>query len=798
MHSLYQDLLYGVRTLKSKPGFTLVAVVTLALGIGANTAIFSVINAVILRPLPYPNADRLVNTRSNQSALNLADIKEGCRSFDDLGGITTQALDYTGGDEPTQIQAGLVTGGYFNTLGVRPVIGRVLNFDDDREGGERVIVISYGLWQRQFGGDRRILEQTVALSGNSYRIVGVMPADFRSPREMVEAWSPLRVVYPLAANARNVHFLTTYLRLKGDVTVEEAQAEMSNIDAHLAASYPFENKSRQTLLIPLQERIVGKIREPLLILFGAVGLVLLIACANFANLLLVRASTRRQEMVIRSALGASRARLIRQALTESVLIACLGGLAGAGLAWLGLDLLVSLKPANLPRLEAVGVDWRVILFTSALAIVTGLLSGLAPALTTPRVNLIEALKGGGRAATAGSSRGRLRNLLVVAEMALAVVLLVGAGLLLRSLASLQRVDPGFDKDNLLTMRIDLPEARYKEISKQIQYRTSVLDAVNALPGVEAAMISELPMAGSNVIHNFIIEGRLPVAPGEEPEAATRSVTHQYFDATRMRLLNGRKFTAQDTATSTFVCILNESAARVHFDSENPVGKRLRWAAGRPDAWMTVIGVVGDVKHYGFDQPEQPAVYTLYEQQDQLWKRWAILVARGQTDIVAMSRSIKEKIWSVDSQIPVTNIRTMTQVMGEALAVQQFNMLLLGIFAMVALALAAVGIYGVISYSVNQRRREIGIRLAMGAQASNVKRLFLKEGLTLAAFGIALGLAASLALTRLMRALLFGVAPDDLITFVAVAFLLLLIAVIACYVPARRATKVDPMMALRYE
>jgi putative ABC transport system permease protein len=798
METLLQDIRFGLRMLRAKPAFTLIAVLTLALGIGANTAIFSVVNAVLLRPLPYPEPERLLNMRSNQSSLDVVDVKAQSQAFEDIGGIVVQALDYTGSGEPLQVQTGMVTGGYFNTLGIQPALGRTISYEDDKAGGERVIVLSYGFWQRQFGGENEILDKTILLSGNNYTVIGVMGADFKSPRENPDAWAPVFAANPIAAQARGVHFLSTYCRLKKGVTAEQAAADMAIIDEWLATHYPEENKTRRTVLLPLQERVVGGVRPFLFILFGAVSLVLLIACANFANLMLTRAASRQQEIVIRTALGAGRGRLIRQLLTESAMLACLGGAVGLLFAWWGLDLLVTLKPANLPRLDAIAIDGRVLIFTLGISLLTGLIFGLIPALHSSKLNINEALKEGGRSSTTGGSRGRLRSVLVVSELALALVLLIGAGLLIKSLFLLRDVKTGFHPENLLTMRLELPEARYKEIPKQMQFRNSLIEAVNSLPGAQAALISELPLSGNRLNHNFVIEGRPALAPGTEPDIETRSVTHDYFRTMGIPLQNGRQLTAQDREGATFVGMINESAAREYFPNENPVGARIRWARGSKDKWITIAGVVGDVKHFGLGLPEQSAVYTLYEQQDQPWKRWMYLVVRSQSDAAAMTTAVKEKIRSLDPQLPATNVNLMTEVMAESLAAQQFNMLLLGLFAMVALLLAVVGIYGVISYSVSQRTHEIGIRMALGAQTRDVLRLVLTQGLRLAVTGVALGLIAAFALTRVMESLLFGVSATDPLTFASIALLLAGVALLACFVPARRAAKTDPMVALHYE
>jgi putative ABC transport system permease protein len=799
MNSLLLDLRYGLRMLRTRPGFTFVAVVTLALGIGANTAIFSVVNAVLLRQFPYPHAERLVTMRSNMSLPDLTDVQAQSRSFEEAGGVVMQALDFTGGAEPVQVQAGLSTAGVFNVLGAAPILGRNISAEEDQFGGERVVVLSYRFWQRQFGGDAGVVGRQIPLSGNNYTVIGVLPQSFDAPRESPEVWVSLRVVNPLAAKARGVHFMRTYWRLKPGVTVGQAQADVAAVDQSLEQLYPEENKGRRNRLMSLHERVAGDTRPALLMLFGAVGLVLLIACANFANLLLARATSREREIVIRAALGAGRNRLIRQLLTESVLLSLLGGACGLLLALWGIELLQTLKPANLPRLSTVGIDGTVLFFTLAVSVLTGLVFGLVPALNASRLDVNEALKEGGRSATAGRARHRFSNVLVVSEIALALVLLVGAGLLIKGFWRLRSVEPGFAADNLLTMRVELPEARYKEIPRQTQFRERALEAVNALPGVEAAMVSEIPLSGDSLFHNFLIEGRPPISPGEEPELYTRTIAGDYFRTMRIPLLKGRDFTKEDREGSPLVGVINEAMARQYFPEQDPVGARVRWARqeGEPK-WITIVGVVGDVKHFGLDQAEEAALYTPYAQLFQPWKRWMSIVVRSNGDPATITSMVKAQIWTIDKQIPVTKVRTMTEVMAASVASKRFMMTLLAVFAAIALTLATVGIYGLMSYSITERTHEFGIRMALGAQARDVLRMVLGQGLRLIAVGIALGLAGAFALTRVMHSLLFGVSTADPATFVVVSLLLTVVALLACFIPARRATKVDPMVALRYE
>jgi putative ABC transport system permease protein len=798
MDTILKDIRYGIRGLLKRPMFTATAVITLGLGIGANSAIFSVINAVLLRPLPYSAPDRLMTFRANQSAPDLADASAQTRSFTKVGGQVVQPLDYTAGNEPIQLQVGLVTGGFFETLGVQAKQGRFINDSDDKLGGPYVTVLSHDLWVHQFGADTQIVGKTIPLSGNVYTIIGVMPASFASPQISADAWAPVHVSNPIAANFRGVHFLRTYGRLAPGVSLEQARSEMQVIDKNLAAQYPADNKNRHTVLLPLHERVVGESRRPLIILFAAVCLVLLIACANFANLLLARAAEREREFVIRAALGAARWRLVRQLLTESLLVSLAGGVVAVLLAIWGTSALVAIKPDNLPRLQEIVVDGRVLGFTFGLSLLTGVIFGLLPAWTASRCGVNEVLKEGGRGATAGGARQRLRSTFVVVELAVALILLVGAGLLIKSFWKLREVEPGFKTDHLLTMRVELPEARYKEVDQQTRFRAQTLASINSLPGAQAAMVSELPLSGESLNHDFVIDGRPPIAAGDEPSLETRSVMGDYFNVMKIPLRAGRDFSSHDYLDNApLVGIANEALVREYFPNEDPLNKRIRWARDPEVHWITIVGVVGDVKHFGLDLPEEPALYSPYSQIAP-WKRWMTVVVRTQSDPNAMSHAIKQQIWKADHQLPITRVHTMSEVAAESFAARSFNMSLLAIFATLALILASVGIYGVMSYAVTQRTQEIGIRIALGATATDVLRLILRNGLTLTILGVVIGIGGSLALTRLLATLLFGVAPTDALTFATVSAVLILVALAACYLPARRATKVDPLIALRYE
>jgi putative ABC transport system permease protein len=794
---MISDLKFAFRSLGKNPGFTLIAVITLALGIGANTAIFSVVNGVLLRPLPYPDPERVVTLRSNQSVPELEDLQSQSQSFESVGGVSAQPADYSGGGEPIQVELGLVSSDFFRVLGARAVLGRTLTAADDRFGGEPLVVLSHGLWQRQFGGDHAIVGKSISLAGQTYTVVGVTAADFRPPRPTLEAYVSIHVFYPIAAKSRGAHLLRFYARLRPNVTMADAQNELRVIDQRLAQANPDENKNRQTVLMSLHERLVGNVRPALLILFGAVGLVLLIACANFANLLLTRMASRAGELTVRAALGASRGRLVRQVLLESTLLSLMGGGAGLLLGSWGMDALLALKPEDLPRVENVHLDGWVLFFTIVLAFLTGIVFGLVPAWQATRTDIAGALTSVGRRVTAG--RSGFRSALVIAELCLALVLLVGAGLLGKAFWRLTSVAPGFNPENVVTMRVDLPEARYKKVKPQTQFREQALAHMNSLPGVQAAMISELPLGGNALNHNFITEGRPPIPVGEEPELYSRAIMGEYFRVLGIPLLRGRALGADDGADAPAVGVINESMAQRYFRAQDPVGARIRWARSEGVDWITIVGVVGNVRHFGLANSEEPAIYTPYAQSGQDWKRWSEFVVRtpGNADAGSINQ-LKQMIWKVDPSIPVTRVRAMSEVLAVSLAEQRFNALLLGIFAGVALLLASVGLYGVLAFSVAQRTREIGIRVALGAQTRDVLRLVLRQGLTLSLLGVAAGICVAWATTRVLAGLLYGVAPTDIVTFAAVAFLLIIVALAACLVPARRALRVNPVVALRYE
>lgn len=799
IETLVQDLHYSARTLLHSPVFTAGAVLTLALGIGANTAIFTVVNRVLLNPLPYPNPEELLAARRNDSLPNLEDIQRQTNSFASSGGINVEPMDFTGNGEPVRIHGAWVDAGLFATLGAQPMLGRLISADEDVKGGPRNVVLSYSFWRDFLGSDPHVLGKAIRLSDNSYTVIGVMPKDFTLPKERADVFVSLWVGYPDAAAERDVHFMHTYWRLKPGMRLAQAQAEIAQADHRLAEAFPDTEKERATVLIPLHKWLVGDVRPALLILFGAVGLVLLIACSNFAMLLMARAAARQRELMIRASLGARNGRLIRQRLTESTLLALIGGAAGLMAAKAGITLLLALKPAELHRLDAIPMDARVFLFVFAISLMTGLLFGLIPAWSASRGGIAEALRENARTTATGVTRSPLRSVLVTAELALALILLAGAGLLIKGFLRLRSVDPGFKPGSIITMYLQLPATRYPQISLQTNFRRELLARINAFPGAEAAMITDLPLAGNYVGHRVVVDGRPAVAVGAEPEVQTLSVMGNYFGVMQIPIRGGRDFGAMDREGQPLVAIVNETFVRQLLPGQNPIGTRIDWArTNEPHEWMTIVGVVGDVKHSGLNQPVDPAVYAPFSQNDEAWRRFMTLVIRTRVPVGGLVEDVKKQVWSLDSQIPVSSIQSMDDLLAVSVAQQRFNMLLLGSFAVLAVALAGVGIYGMIAYRVNQRTHEIGVHMALGAQHRDVLRLVMKDGVKLGLLGIVLGLAGALALTRLMVSLLFDVKPTDPATLIGVALLLAVVATLACYIPARRALNIQPMTALRCE
>jgi putative ABC transport system permease protein len=796
MTTILQDLRYGLRLLLKSPLYTAIAVVTLAVGIGANTAIFSVVDGVLLRPLPYPDPQRLLTLERNLSAPELADVAEMTRSFSEAGGSALQPFDLKIGAEPLQGTASLVAGSLLEALGARAVVGRPLRESDDRFGGDPVVVLGNAIWRREWGGDRSVVGRTISLSGRPFTVVGVLSPRFRLPEQEVDLYVPLRLGYPIAARERGVHFLRTVFRLKPGVTAAAARADLDTALKEMARLHPDEDKGIEPNLVPLLDRVVGDSRLPLAILAGAVGLVLLIACANLANLQLARVGGRSAELAVRTALGASRPRLVRQILVESALLSLFGGGLGLLLASWGTGALLSRFPEALPRIGNVGADYRVALFTLALSLGTSVVFGLLPAWRAASGRWAE-LSGGSRTAGLDASR-RARGPLVVSEIALAFVLLVGAGLLLRALWRLQSVRPGFDPDGVVVAHLDLPESRYGDIPAQTAFRKRILEALNQEPGVRAAMISEVPLSGSALDHDFVIDGWPAMAPGDEPSIYARSIMGDYFGTMRIPLRAGRAPDDRDHDGTELVGVVNESMVRHYFPKDNPIGRRLRWARQETPQWITIVGVAGDVRHFGLGESDEPAVYIPYAQSTQAWKRWMEIVARGPGGTGSLTELVRRKVHDVDPLLPIARLRGMEQIEGESLTRQRFNAEILAVFAATALLLACVGIFGVLWSTVGRRRAEIGVRMALGAAPSRVVREILGDALRLIALGVGIGLAAAFGLTRLMASLLFGVRPSDPPTYAGVALLLSAVALLASYIPARRAARIDPMEALRNE
>jgi putative ABC transport system permease protein len=803
MDSLIKDIRYGMRSLLKRPGFTVVALVALALGIGANTAIFSLVNAVVLRPLPFPDPDRLVwvwgnirtgGNRASVSPLDFLDYRSKNNTFEHFAASMTGPVpvNITGGGDPERLTASAVTGDYFEAFDIAPALGRGFSLENEKTGQDRVTVLSHALWQKRFGGDPDILNKTIILDGKSFQVIGVMGRDVSLPQP-AELWVPLSFDSDPNMKQRRAHFLRPIGRLKAGVSLTQAQADTDLIAAQLEEQFPESNTAWNLRLVPLQEQLVGSTRTYVFVLFGAVGLVLLIACANVANLLLVRAAARQKEIALRSALGASRLRVMRQMITESLLLAIVGGALGAFLARLGVDLLVSLSPESIPRTVIVRVDATVLLFTFAISLVTGVLFGLAPALRTLHVNLIDSLKEGVRGADEGVLRNRTRSLLIVFESALAVVLLIGAGLLVRSLIALQGVNPGFDANNVLTLRLDLARNKYDTQEKKTNFMTELQTRIGNLPGVESiGLITELPLSGQLNDLPFTVEGRPPVTPDQAFDADFRRVNENYFSALRIPLLRGRGFTNQEVRKGDKVVVVSQQLVGTVFPNEDPIGKRLIMAMGDDTRWE-IVGVVGDIRERTLAAPPFMAMYF-----PTIATGSTNVVIRTKTDPLSLAAGVRKEIHSIDPDQPIAVIRPMISWIGESVSTQRYRTTLLALFAALAMVLAATGIYGVMSYIVAQRTHEIGVRMALGARRGDVLKLVVRQGMILALAGVALGLIGAFALTRVMATLLFQVTVRDPITFGVVAALLIAVAFLACFVPALRATKVDPLVALRYE
>jgi putative ABC transport system permease protein len=809
LETLAQDFRYGLRMMIKNPGFTAVVALTLALGIGANTAIFSVVNSVLLRPLPYRNPHNLLTVWENHAARkqgqlyvsvpNFQDWRRENQVFADLAAFSDLDLDITLPEGTERIYAGEATASLLTVLGTQPALGRDFQADEEARG-DRVILLSHGLWQSMFGGDAGIVGKSITVENQSYTVIGVLPQGFPLAynTEVPKAWVLLNrqgTVDGQLFRQRDARLNRVVGRLRDGVTLAQANEEMNLIARRLAKQYPDTNFGYGVTIVPFHEHLVRNVRRSLLVLLGAVSLVLLVVCVNIANLQLSRATARRREIAIRAALGAGRGRVIRQLLTESVLLGLLGGALGVLLGVWGTGLLVSLAPAETPRIAEVSPDGHVLGFSFLLALVTGVVFGLAPALHASKLNLNEALKEGARE---GGGRNRTRSLLVVAEVALSLILLVGAGLLIRSFAELTTVNPGFDPRNVLAQYVGLPGRRYAERAQQSAFYEQLLERVRRLPGVEAAgVIFPLALTG-RVSNRFTIEGRAPASPSERLSAAFRSVSSDYFRAMGIRLIEGRSFGPIDGPQSAPVVIINETMARRFWPNESPLGKRVtinvRFHTGQ-DVSREIVGVVADVRHAGLHEPAEPEMYTSHLQVP--WP-WMHLVLRTKVDPASMAPAVTAELRALDRSVPAPTARTMEQRLSDSLAARRFNLLLLGGFAALALVLAGLGIYSVMAYAVTQRSREIGIRLALGSRPLDVMKLVVGHGMALGLIGAGLGLAGAFALTRLMKTLLFGVSPTDLWTFMVAPVALLSVALLACYLPARRAARIDPLLTLKHE
>jgi predicted permease len=803
IETVWRDVRFAARTLLRSPGFTTAAVLALALGIGATTAIFSVVDAVLLRPLPYAEPDRLAvifnGTSSAVSPANFLDWRRQSSRLGSMGAAESWGPNLAGGDRAEQLRGVRVTAGLIPLLGVKPALGRLFTPDEERPGQEHVVVLGYRVWQRRFGGDPSVVGRPVVLDGAPHTVVGVMPHGFEFPpfwATGAELWAPL----PLTDRATNRgESLRAFARLAPGATLEGARAEMATITARMEEANPGTN--RDVTVRGLNDVVVGDVRLALVVLLGAVGFLLLIACANVAHMLLARASARHKEIAVRAALGASRARVVRHLLTESVVLAGAGGLAGLALAAAAIRGLIGLSPGNLPRLESATLDLRVLAVTAAVSLATGILFGLVPALQASRSDLNVALREGERGSTAGG-RHRLRRLLMASELALALVLLVGAGLMIRTFVALQRFDPGFDPRRVVTAVVSLTGSQSAEPGRRAAFYRAATERIRALPGVEGvSTINHLPLAGDVWRFGFHVEGRPIAKPGEGPRATYRVVSPGYFDTMGLRLVAGRDFTDDDGMAAPGVIIINESLAQKIWPGEDPLGRRVTLGDPLEPVWLTVVGVTRDAARGKWAAPSDQEMYLpLLQTRSHLEGPFTFMtfVARTTGDPSATAPFLRTAIWEVDASVAVSELQTMNEVVAHATASPRFYLLLLASFAAAALALAAVGIYGVMSYSVARRRGEIGIRMALGARPADVLRLVMGEAVGVAAAGAAAGLVAALALTRLMSGLLYGVAATDPATFAAVCGVLGLVALLATYIPARRAVRTDPLTALRTE
>jgi putative ABC transport system permease protein len=818
MEALWQDLRYAARTVRKNLGFVLVVVLTLALGIGANTAIFTVVNSVLLRPLPYPHPERLVGLwekdkdggQDNATFATFTDWKIRSHTLENISVMSYWVATLAGGSHPERVEGLRVTSDFFRVLGVKPALGRIFLPEEDRTGNHHVVMLSYGLWQSQFSGNPEVVGKQVPINGVSYLVTGVLPRDFESvfsPESFkpAEIWGSLGYNLMQSWACRTCHHLRAIARIKDGVTLEQVRSEMNAISHNLFLEYPKEYAAEGVIVTPLQEEVVGKVRPALLALLGAVGFVLLIACANVASLLLGQAVIRRREVAIRAALGCGRVRLFRQLLTESILLALLGGTAGIAVADWAVNVLVSLAPGHLPRLDQIQLDGSVLGYTLAICLLTGAIFGLAPAWQAFRLDSNESLQEGCRQ-VAGTDRNLLRGGLVICNVALAIVLLAGAGLMLRSVRRLLDVDPGFDGHHLLTLQLNVRSEPYREdvpckegpcLAVQYFYQLA-LERIQSIRGVaSAALVSQLPLGGNLDMYGMHPEGKVAPNPEDDPSADRYGISLGYLRTMRIPLLRGRAFSEQDGPDSPAVVLINETFARRVWGNEDPLGKRIQMGGYGPSEgpWRTVVGIVGDVRHKGLDAPRTLQVYL---PQSQWLDSGSTLVVWASGDAASLAGAVRDAIWSVDKNQPITNVATMDQVVARSMADRRFTMMLFSAFSVLALMLAAVGLYGVLAFRVNARTNEIGVRMALGAKREDIFRLVVGQGFFLTSMGIVAGIAGALGLTRFLESQLFGVTPTDPMTFAGVSALLAGVALAACYIPARRATRVDPMVALRYE
>lgn len=813
LETLFQDMRQGIRAMLRAPVFTAIALIVLALGIGGNTAIFSVVDAVLLRPLAYRDSDRLVTILMNGegpvSAGNYIDWRDQSRSFTAMSAAEAWSTNLTGIDSPEYVPGLKVTQDLFPMLGIDPMLGRLFVPGEDQEGANREVILSYKLWQRRFSSDPNVVGKAIALDGNGYVIVGVMPPQF----QFAPFWATKAELWVPGAFGPGVHAgggsLRIFARLKDGVPLTQARAEIASITARLEQQFPGTN--RNVVMTPLKEKVIGPIETPLLVLLAAVAFVLLITCANVAHMLLARVATRQKEIAVRAALGARRGRLIRQFLTESLLLGSVGGLLGLVIAALGTRALIAMSPPNIPRVQTVSIDLHAALFLFAATILNSVGFGLVPALQASSVNVNDTLKEGGRSGSEGVQRNHLRSLLVVSEFALALMLLIGAGLMIRTFAALEAVDPGFNPHNVISMIVSVAGSKEADAGRRELFYRQLIERVRSLPGVQAAgAINHLPLAGDLWGWHFAIEGRAKPRPGEAPSAVYRMVTPGYFAAMRLPILRGRDITDSDNAIAPGVIIINERAARQYWPGEDPLGKRVSFGddAANPKTWLTIIGIAKDAKQDSWTDKATPEAYlAAFQNHDYLGDsgteaskhmNYITLVVQTAGDPATVASAMKEAAWSFDRTLAISQVVTMDGVVSEANAQPRFEMLLLTIFAAVALVLAAVGIYGVISYSASLRTHEIGVRMSLGATRGDVLLLVVRQGVWLAVAGSVVGIAGALLLSRLMAKLLYGVQPTDPATFGAVAAGLGVVAMLACYIPARRAMHIDPMAALRYE